>query len=100
MKRRKFLINSTLTSSALMSLNYSFSNQKAKPKYNFNLKYAPHLGMFVNHAGKDPLNQLKFMYEQGFTAFIDCYDFKYCRKYDAIPSAGPSLASYLPPLTP
>ena len=71
MKRRKFLINSTLTSSALMSLNYSFSNQKAKPKYNFNLKYAPHLGMFVNHAGKDPLNQLKFMYEQGFTAFED-----------------------------
>ena len=34
--------------------------------------------------------------EQGFTTFIDCYDLK----YDAIPFAGPSLASYLPPLTP
>ena len=38
--------------------------------------------------------------EQGFTAFNDCYDLQYCRKYDAIPYAGPSLASYLPPLTP
>ena len=34
--------------------------------------------------------------EQGFTAFIDGYDFKYCRKYNAIIIAGPSLASYLP----
>ena len=71
MKRRKFLINSTLTSSALMSLNYSFSNKKVDSKHKFNLKYAPHLGMFVNHAGKDPIDQLKFMYDQGFTAFED-----------------------------
>ena len=60
MKRRKFLINSTLTSSALMSLNYSFSNKKVDSKHKFNLKYAPHLGMFINHAGKDPIDCLLY----------------------------------------
>jgi len=37
----------------------------------FNLKFAPHLGMFKHHAGEDPLDQLKFMADQGFTAFED-----------------------------
>lgn len=37
----------------------------------FNLKYAPHLGMFAQHAGEDPIAQLQFMADQGFTAFED-----------------------------
>lgn len=37
----------------------------------FQLKYAPHLGMFKNHAGEDPVDQLNFMADQGFTAFED-----------------------------
>ena len=37
----------------------------------FKLKYAPHFGMFKNHAGKDPLDQLKFMADMGFTAMED-----------------------------
>ena len=37
----------------------------------FNLKYGPHLGMFRNMAGEDPIDQLKFMADQGFTAFED-----------------------------
>lgn len=37
----------------------------------FNLHYAPHLGMFKGHAGDDPVDQLKFMADQGFTAFED-----------------------------
>ncbi|MEX0315188.1 MAG: hydroxypyruvate isomerase family protein [Allomuricauda sp.] len=37
----------------------------------FNLKYAPHLGMFKNSAGDDPIDQLNFMADQGFTAFED-----------------------------
>ncbi|MEO5822341.1 MAG: TIM barrel protein [Vicinamibacteraceae bacterium] len=37
----------------------------------FKLKYAPHIGMFANAAGKDPLDQLRFMADQGFTAFED-----------------------------
>ena len=37
----------------------------------FNLNYAPHLGMFGQHAGKDPIDQLNFMADEGFTAFED-----------------------------
>ena len=38
---------------------------------NFNLKYAPHIGMFSQHAGEDPNAQLEFMADQGFQAFED-----------------------------
>jgi hydroxypyruvate isomerase len=40
-------------------------------KYSFNLKYAPHIGMFKHSAGEDPIAQLHFMADQGFTAFED-----------------------------
>jgi len=39
--------------------------------YQYNLHYAPHLGMFKHHAGDDPIDQLNFMADQGFTAFED-----------------------------
>ena len=45
--------------------NNSFPNQE------FNLNYAPHLGMFREHAGEDPIAQLEFMADQGFKAFED-----------------------------
>ncbi len=37
----------------------------------FQMKYAPHLGMFKHHAGDNPIDQLNFMADQGFTAFED-----------------------------
>lgn len=37
----------------------------------FRLKYGPHFGMFENHAGKDPVDQLKFAADVGFTAWED-----------------------------
>jgi hydroxypyruvate isomerase len=37
----------------------------------FKLKYAPSLGMFRQHAGDDPVDNLKFMADQGFTAMFD-----------------------------
>ncbi len=37
----------------------------------FRLRYAPHDGMFAQLAGGDVLDQLKFMADQGFTAFED-----------------------------
>jgi hydroxypyruvate isomerase len=37
----------------------------------FKLKYAPGLGMFKNHAGNNPVDQLKFMADRGFRAFFD-----------------------------
>ena len=37
----------------------------------FQMKFAPHIGMFKNHAGEDPIDQIKFMADQGFTALED-----------------------------
>lgn len=47
-------------------------NLDAKPvKNNFKLRYAPHFGMFQHSAGKDLIDQLKFMADNGFTALED-----------------------------
>ncbi|HSI72768.1 MAG TPA: TIM barrel protein [Fimbriimonas sp.] len=40
-------------------------------KPSFRLKYAPHFGMFQNNAGPDPVDQLKFAADHGFTAWED-----------------------------
>jgi hydroxypyruvate isomerase len=37
----------------------------------FKLKYAPTLGTFKQHAGSDPIDNLKFMADQGFSAMFD-----------------------------
>jgi len=37
----------------------------------FKLLYAPHFGLFDKHAGKDPIDQLKFMADEGFRALED-----------------------------
>jgi hydroxypyruvate isomerase len=37
----------------------------------FRLQFAPHLGMFAQHAGSDPIDQVRFMADEGFTAFED-----------------------------
>lgn len=37
----------------------------------FKMKFAPHLGMFKHHAGEDPIDQLNFMADQGFSAYED-----------------------------
>jgi len=44
---------------------------RSTSKGKFKLKYAPHFGMFKNHAGKDLIDQLKFMVDEGFTAMED-----------------------------
>ncbi len=40
-------------------------------KHSFNLKYAPHFGMFKNHAGENLLDQIQFMADAGFRAMED-----------------------------
>jgi len=40
-------------------------------KHPFKLKYAPHFGMFQNHAGDDLLDQVQFMADVGFKAMED-----------------------------
>lgn len=37
----------------------------------FKLNYAPHFGMFQDSAGADPVDQLKFAFDQGFRAWED-----------------------------
>jgi len=37
----------------------------------FKLNYAPHFGMFKEHAGDDLVSQLRFMHEQGFRSLED-----------------------------
>lgn len=77
MQRRNF-VKSTLGAAGLgltAAAESVADNWHSQPaflaKNNFKLKYAPHFGMFENSAGKDPIDQLKFMADMGFTALED-----------------------------
>ena len=75
MKRRSFIQKGALSGSFLAlggAELFAMQNRLTPvPKNEFNLNYAPHLGMFKHLAGEDPIAQLDFMGEQGFTAFED-----------------------------
>ena len=66
MLRRTFInkFSISLSIRALFPFN-SFS------KNTFNLNYAPHLGMFKNSVGDDPIDQINYMADLGFRAFED-----------------------------
>jgi hydroxypyruvate isomerase len=72
--RREFLKNAALGAAALSVSGPALTGQ-AKAGENvtggFKLKYAPPFGMFEAHAGKNPVDQLKFMADQGFRAVFD-----------------------------
>ncbi len=75
MERRNFLKSTALSGIALTgitgALNVSASETVASNAAKFKLKYAPHFGMFKSSAGDDLIDQIKFMADQGFTAFED-----------------------------
>ncbi|WP_424004374.1 hydroxypyruvate isomerase family protein [Maribacter sp. IgM3_T14_3] len=74
MKRRSFIQKTALSTGALsVASSVTFANtlKNSTAAYTYNLKYAPHLGMFKNLAGDDPIDQLNYMADQGFTAFED-----------------------------
>ena len=74
MERRHFLKNSVLAAGATSLFNDGLKAENkivSTAKNTFKLKYAPHFGMFENNAGKDPIDQLKFMADQGFRAMED-----------------------------
>ena len=74
MKRRDFIQKGTLGGSFLAfggAQAFSLKAKEDQPQNSFKLKYAPHIGMFKGLAGEDPIDQLDFMADQGFTAFED-----------------------------
>lgn len=72
LKRREFIRDTGLaTGLAAVAGPFAFSNPGPIPPKPFRMRFAPHLGMFRELAGSDPLQQLSFMAEQGFRAFED-----------------------------
>jgi hydroxypyruvate isomerase len=73
LKRRSFINKSAFVASTLSLTGFTAlgSTSKASAKHTFNLRYAPHIGMFKHSAGEDPISQLHFMADQGFSAFED-----------------------------
>ena len=72
--RREFLRNAAMGAAALTVGSRSLEAQAKAGEASagaFKLKYAPPLGMFEAHAGKNPTDQLKFMADQGFRAMFD-----------------------------
>ena len=81
MKRRDFVKAGLLTGTAALTTltapNFAYVASSSsiplekKGKYDFKLKFAPHFGMFESHAGKDLMDQLRFMADMGFPALED-----------------------------
>ena len=77
MKRSEFIRNSLLTAGAITTgagITHTFAVEKPSTAFGdktFNLDYAPHQGMFENHAGKSFLDQIQFMYDKGFRSIED-----------------------------
>jgi len=75
MKRRNFLRNVAAGGIAVAGmgtvLGAAASESVMSNEAKFKLKYAPHLGMFPEHAGRDPIDNIKFIADQGFRAIFD-----------------------------
>jgi len=76
MKNRRSFLQQSVTAAALVAAAASSPGAQAAraaksgPR-KFKLKYGPHFGMFKTQTGDDPVAQLEFMADQGFTAFED-----------------------------
>lgn len=70
--RRDVLKGGAAGAAGLMGLRPG-SNEMQNPSSPkaFQLKYAPHFGMFEKSAGSDPVDQIKFAADQGFSAWED-----------------------------
>ena len=72
MNRRDFLSTSLITSAVLSSGVVAVPGRAAAAEVKpFKLRYAPEIGQFKNLAGDDPIDQIRFMHEQGFRAMFD-----------------------------
>ncbi len=71
MERRDFLKKTTFATVGFAAVSANAQMVDSNSKKPFKLNYAPHFGMFKNSAGKDHIDQLKFMYDHGFRAIED-----------------------------
>lgn len=75
MKRRTFVQHSIAASAATVGGALVGSRElNATPHRQgstFTMNFAPHFGMFKEHAGSDPIGQLQFMADEGFRALED-----------------------------
>ncbi len=75
MNRREFVGRSVIGAAGASGLIH-IARAEEVPAYAassgpFKLRYAPPLGCFKNLAGPDPIDQIKFMHDQGFRAVFD-----------------------------
>jgi hydroxypyruvate isomerase len=75
MKRRDFITRILATTASTFVLGNAVarpsSSLKTPAAATFKLNYAPHDGMFKNHAGEYFIDQIKFMADQGFRGIED-----------------------------
>ncbi len=73
MKRRNFIKKAAVSGLVVsgVGMNMTAQASEGSNRAKFQLKYAPHLGMFREHAGKDPIDNIKFIHDQGFRAIFD-----------------------------
>jgi hydroxypyruvate isomerase len=70
--RRRFLSTTLLAGTgAALAGRRAWAQAAPQPARKFRLNYAPHFGMFREHAGADLVAQLEFMAAEGFTALED-----------------------------
>lgn len=79
MQRRNFLQKGLLAGASTMIGSAAFASEinkenrtsSSQAEKTFHLDYAPHDGMFKNNGGNDFIDQIKYMYDQGFRSIED-----------------------------
>jgi hydroxypyruvate isomerase len=75
MKRRNFIQRTLASSTVLLGSTvhnvFARSADEVVADKTFTMNYAPHEGMFGNHAGKNFIDQINFMHEKGFRSIED-----------------------------
>jgi hydroxypyruvate isomerase len=70
--RRRFLTSTLLAGTGIaVTGRHGWAETPSQAARKFRLNYAPHFGMFREHAGPDLVAQLEFMAAEGFTALED-----------------------------
>lgn len=72
--RRDFIKKAGIAAGSFALIGSAFSRnteQTYRPDGKFKLKYAPQINAFRDTVGDDPLENIKFMHDQGFTAVFD-----------------------------